>query len=120
MQLKWAAAHQNPCHGADLRCTDPAQSKQGRCDPSPSPTPLAFSLLAGRPCDDVRLFSLGLPTAFFVSSLVLLNYVRQLNLRYLRQEGADSMAGLRTAEGAVFALIGLLLVLSSALTNGDS
>jgi hypothetical protein len=54
------------------------------------------------------LFSLGVAAAFFVSSLVLLNIGRQLSLRYLRQEG-DSMTGLTTVEGAVFALIGLLL-----------
>src|SRR5690348_10048443 len=54
------------------------------------------------------LFSLGVAAAFFVSSLVLLNLGRRLGLRYLRQEGS-SMTGLTTVEGAVFALIGLLL-----------
>ena len=54
------------------------------------------------------LFSLGVAAAFFVGSLVLLNLGRQLGLRYLRQEGG-SLAGLTTVEGAVFALIGLLL-----------
>jgi hypothetical protein len=54
------------------------------------------------------LFSLGVAAAFFVGSLVLLNFGRQLGLRYLRQEGG-SLAGLTTVEGAVFALIGLLL-----------
>jgi hypothetical protein len=38
-----------------------------------------------------------------------LNYGRQLGLRYLRQQSADSMSGFPTVEGAVFALIGLLL-----------
>jgi hypothetical protein len=54
------------------------------------------------------LFSLSVAAAFFVGSLVLLNFGRQLGLRYLRQEGG-SLAGLTTVEGAVFALIGLLL-----------
>jgi hypothetical protein len=47
-------------------------------------------------------FSVGVATVFFVTSLVLLNYGRQLGLRHLRQEGADSMAGLRTAERAPY------------------
>jgi hypothetical protein len=66
-------------------------------------------------------FSVGVATVFFVTSLVLLNYGRQLGLRHLRQEGADSMAGLRTAEGAVFALIGLLVAftVSGALQRFD-
>src|SRR5215813_15463836 len=46
--------------------------------------------------------------AFFVSSLFLLNYGRQLGLRYL-QKDAVTMTGLTTVEGAVFALMGLLL-----------
>jgi hypothetical protein len=59
--------------------------------------------------------------AFFVSSLILLNYGRHLGLRYLRQRGADSMAGLATVEGAIFALIGLLLAftISGALLRFD-
>ena len=57
---------------------------------------------------DFVLFSITVAAAFFVSSLVLLNFGRQLGLRYLRQEGG-SLAGLTTVEGAVFALIGLLL-----------
>jgi hypothetical protein len=48
-------------------------------------------------------FSVGVATVFFVSSLVLLNYGRLLGLRYLQQEGSDSMA-----------------VLSSDLTNADN
>jgi hypothetical protein len=57
---------------------------------------------------DFVLFSITVAAAFFVSSLVLLNFGRRLGLRYLRQEGG-SLAGLSTVEGAVFALIGLLL-----------
>src|SRR6476619_657224 len=56
------------------------------------------------------LFALVIATAFFVGSLALLNFGRHLGLRYLQQQkGAGSMAGLTTVEGAVFALIGLLL-----------
>lgn len=53
--------------------------------------------------------------------MVLLNYGRQLGLRYLRQEGVESMPGLPTIEGAVFALIGLLLAftISGALQRFD-
>jgi hypothetical protein len=53
-------------------------------------------------------FSLGIAALFFSGSLLLLNYGRHLGLRYLQQGRAD-MAGLRTIEGAVFALIGLLV-----------
>ena len=56
------------------------------------------------------LFAVAIAAAFFVSSMILLNYGRHLGLRYLqRQKDADNMAGLTTVEGAVFALIGLLL-----------
>jgi hypothetical protein len=67
------------------------------------------------------LFCLGIVAAFFVSSLILLNYGRLLGSRYLQQEGADGMAGLRTVEGAVFALIGLLVAftVSGALQRFD-
>src|SRR5436305_1523431 len=67
------------------------------------------------------LFSLAISAAFFVSSLALLNYGRYLGLRYLRQEGAANMSGLATVEGAVFALIGLLLAftISGALQRFD-
>src|SRR5262249_11968435 len=46
---------------------------------------------------------------FFISSLILLNYGRYLGLRYLRYQGADTMAGLASVETAVFSLIGLLV-----------
>src|SRR5262245_63327060 len=54
------------------------------------------------------LFAVLIAAAFFVSSMFLLNYGRQLGLRYL-QKDAGTMTGLTTVEGAVFALIGLLL-----------
>jgi len=55
-------------------------------------------------------FALGISAAFFVGSLILLNYGRHLGLRYLqKQKGTGTVAGLTTVEGAVFALIGLLL-----------
>jgi hypothetical protein len=67
------------------------------------------------------LFSIGVTVAFFVSSLILLNYGRRLGLKYLQQEGVNSMAGLPTVEGAVFALIGLLVAftVSGALQRFD-
>ena len=43
------------------------------------------------------LFAIGVSTAFFLGSLLLLYYGRRLGLRYRLQEGADSMAGLRTS-----------------------
>lgn len=55
-------------------------------------------------------FALGISAAFFTGSLILLNYGRHLGLRYLeKQKGTGTIAGLTTVEGAVFALIGLLL-----------
>jgi|SRR5690242_11148835 len=66
------------------------------------------------------LFAVLIAAAFFVSSLLLLNYGRQLGLRYLKQD-TGNMAGLTTVEGAVFALIGLLLAftISGALQRFD-
>jgi hypothetical protein len=67
-------------------------------------------------------FALAIAAAFFASSLILLNYGRHLGLRYLQQKkGATNMAGLTTVEGAVFALIGLLLAftISGALQRFD-
>jgi hypothetical protein len=66
------------------------------------------------------LFAVLIAAAFFVSSLFLLNYGRQLGLRYLKQD-TGNMAGLTTVEGAVFALIGLLLAftISGALQRFD-
>lgn len=68
------------------------------------------------------LFALVIAAAFFVSSLILLNFGRQLGLRYLqRQKDSGNMAGLTTVEGAVFALVGLLLAftISGALQRFD-
>src|SRR5262245_42970097 len=67
------------------------------------------------------LFALAVTAGFFASSLFLLNYGRQLGLRYRQQQSADSMAGLPTVEGAVFALIGLLVAftVSGALQRFD-
>jgi hypothetical protein len=67
------------------------------------------------------LFAFGVAVAFFISSLILLNYGRRLGLKYLQQKRADSMAGLPAVEGAVFALIGLLVAftVSGALQRFD-
>jgi len=67
------------------------------------------------------LFALAITAAFFVGSLILLNYGRRLGLMYLGREGAGGMAGLPTIEGAVFALIGLLVAftVSGALQRFD-
>ena len=66
------------------------------------------------------LFAVAIAVAFFVSSLFLLNYGHQLGSRYLKQ-GTANMAGLATVEGAIFALIGLLLAftISGALQRFD-
>ena len=67
------------------------------------------------------LFAVAITATFFVGSLILLNYGRQLGLRYRQQQGAESMAGLPSVEGAVFALIGLLIAftVSGALHRFD-
>ena len=68
------------------------------------------------------LFALTIAAVFFASSLILLNFGRHLGLRYLKQQrDAANMAGLATVEGAVFALIGLLLAftISGALQRFD-
>ena len=67
------------------------------------------------------LFAAAIAAAFFAGSLVLLNYGRQLGLRYRQEQGAESMAGLPAVEGAVFALIGLLIAftVSGALQRFD-
>lgn len=66
-------------------------------------------------------FFAGIAAIFFISSVFLLDYGRRLGLRYLKREGVGSMAGLTTVEGAVFALIGLLLAftISGALQRFD-
>lgn len=67
------------------------------------------------------LFSAAVAAAFFVGSIFLLNLGRRLGARYLNKEGADGMAGLKAIEGAVFALMGLLLAfaISGALQRFD-
>jgi hypothetical protein len=66
------------------------------------------------------LFSGGVSVAFFIGSLLLLNYGRSLGLRYLQRNG-ENMAGLATVEGSVFALTGLLVAftVSGALQRFD-
>ncbi len=68
-----------------------------------------------------HLFAIGVMALFFISSLMLLNYGRQLGLRYMKKNGVESMSGLPTIEGAVFALIGLLVAftISGALQRFD-
>jgi hypothetical protein len=67
------------------------------------------------------LFSGGIAVLIFGGSLVLLHVGRQIGQRYLDRQGADSMAGLNAVEGAVFALMGLLLAfaISGALQRFD-
>ena len=67
------------------------------------------------------LFAVGVSVLFFIGSLILLNYGRLLGLRYLRREGGNGMAGLPAVEGAVFALMGLLVAftVSGALQRFD-
>ena len=67
------------------------------------------------------LFAIGVTVLFFASSLVSLMYGRHLGLSYLQKNGTDSMTGLPTVEGAVFALTGLLVAfsISGALQRFD-
>jgi len=67
------------------------------------------------------LFSIGSAAILFIGSLVVLNYGRDLGLRYLKKQHTDSMVGLNAIEGAVFALMGLLLAftISGALQRFD-
>jgi len=66
------------------------------------------------------LFALLIAFVFLVCSLLLLNYGRHLGMRYLKKD-QGIMTGLTTVEGAVFALIGLLLAftISGALQRFD-
>ena len=63
----------------------------------------------------------GIAAIFFVCSLIALHCGRTLGLRYRKHEGADSMTGLATVEGAIFGLMGLLLAftISGALQRFD-
>ena len=67
------------------------------------------------------LFSSAVALAFFAGSLILLNLGRGLGTRRLAREGPAAMAGLNAVEGAVFALVGLLLAfaISGALQRFD-
>lgn len=60
------------------------------------------------------LFAFGVTATFFAGCLFLLHYGRQLGLGYLRKHGGNTMPGFPTIEGAVFALIGLLLAFTIA------
>jgi hypothetical protein len=66
------------------------------------------------------VFAALIALVFLVCSLTLLNYGRHLGTRYL-QKDQGIMTGLTTVEGAVFALIGLLLAftISGALQRFD-
>lgn len=66
-------------------------------------------------------FAVAIALAMFVGSLALMEYGRRLGLRRLATEGNAAMAGLNAVEGAVFALMGLLLAftLSGALQRFD-
>lgn len=67
------------------------------------------------------LFALGAALAMFGGSVLLMNYGRRLGMRHMREDGRNSMVGLNAVEGAVFALLGLLLAfaLSGALQRFD-
>ena len=67
------------------------------------------------------LFSSAVAVSFFVCSLVLMNLGRRLGARYLVREGTSTVTGLSTVEGAVFALMGLILAfaISGALQRFD-
>ena len=66
-------------------------------------------------------FSLAVAVTFFISSLVLMNLGRRLGARYLRREQVTTVTGLNAIEGAVFALMGLVLAfaISGALQRFD-
>lgn len=67
------------------------------------------------------LFAVAAALAMFCGSLLLMEYGRRIGLRRLAEEGNAAMAGLSAVEGAVFALMGLLLAftLSGALQRFD-
>jgi len=56
------------------------------------------------------LFSVGIATGILCQYSDVAELRTKAGLRRLRQEGADSMAALRSAEGAVFALVGCRMV----------
>jgi hypothetical protein len=65
-------------------------------------------------------FAVLIAAAFFLGSMLMLMYGHHLGRRYLEKD-PGKMAGLTTVEGAVFALIGLLLAftISGALQRFD-
>ncbi len=68
-----------------------------------------------------ELFAIAVAASFFVGSLALLAYGRRLGQRHLAKADGKPMAGLDAVEGAVFALLGLLIAfaLSGALQRYD-
>jgi hypothetical protein len=66
-------------------------------------------------------FAVGVALAMFAGSLALMEYGRRMGIRRLTEEGSAATAGLSAVEGAVFALMGLLLAftLSGALQRFD-
>ena len=67
------------------------------------------------------LFAMGVAAGIFLGSLFLLEIGRRLGARRLAQEGNGAFTGLNAVEGAVFALMGLLLAfaLAGALQRFD-
>jgi hypothetical protein len=67
------------------------------------------------------LFALGVASSLFVGSLFMLELGRRLGARRLDRVGNGAMSGLNAVEGAVFALMGLLLAfaISGALQRFD-
>ncbi len=67
------------------------------------------------------LFSGGIALLIFGGSLILLDIGRRIGRTYLEKQGMDSLSGLNAVEGAVFALMGLLLAfaISGALQRFD-
>jgi hypothetical protein len=66
-------------------------------------------------------FSVGVALAMFIGSLALMEFGRRIGMKRLAEEGTSAMNGLSAVEGAVFALMGLLLAftLSGALQRFD-
>ena len=67
------------------------------------------------------LFSLAVSVGFFIGSLILMSVGRRLGARYLVREKAAAVVGLNAVEGAIFALMGLVLAfaISGALQRFD-
>jgi hypothetical protein len=68
-----------------------------------------------------ELFAIAVSASFLLGSLALLAYGRRLGQRHLAKADGKPMAGLDAVEGAVFALLGLLIAfaLSGALQRFD-